>query len=210
MTRGFRIRALVSAAVLAATATPGWSQELPALFRVTDVAGNDVLNVRAEPDAGAELLNALAPDAVHVEVTELSADGRWGRVNMGERSGWASMRYLAAEPGPAWHELQTPLSCYGTEPFWSFDFQPAGAKIAFRTMEGAKLDFTADWVAPASGRNGVIGMRLSGQETTGFSVFRAVSCNDGMSDRVMGLAVEVFFSGPDGRRGYSGCCTLAP
>lgn len=202
------LRLLAVAALLAPGATA--AQDLPALYRVTGVADDDVLNIRAAPDAGAEKLDALAPRAVHVEVTELSADGRWGRVNSGERSGWVSIRYLAAEPGPAWHELQTPLSCYGTEPFWSLGFRPAGARIAFETMEGATADLTAGWAAPASGRRGIIGMGLSGPGATGFALFRAGTCNDGMSDRVMGLSVELFLTGPEGSTGYSGCCTLAP
>jgi actin-like ATPase involved in cell morphogenesis len=49
----------------------------------------------------------------------LSAAGGWGLVNAGDRSGYVAMRFLAREGGPDWNALETPLTCLGTEPFWS-------------------------------------------------------------------------------------------
>ncbi|MGB3280174.1 MAG: peptide-binding protein, partial [Pseudorhodobacter sp.] len=44
------------------------AETLPALFDVTGVAADDVLNLRAAPDGVAEILGALGPSAKDVEV----------------------------------------------------------------------------------------------------------------------------------------------
>ena len=88
---------------------------LPTLFDVTDVADDDVLNIRTRPSAGAEILGSLAPDARGVEVVAHDASGRWAQINTGEHSGWVALRYLAYrtdvwEPGA----LPEALRCIGT------------------------------------------------------------------------------------------------
>ncbi|MFD2813860.1 SH3 domain-containing protein [Paracoccus aerius] len=55
---------------------------LPTLFDVTGVASDDVLNIRAEPNAKAAIIGTLAPDAFRIEVVE-ERQG-WARVNTGE------------------------------------------------------------------------------------------------------------------------------
>ena len=57
-------------ALLLALALPSGAaaKGLPALHDVTGVAADDVLNVRARPDASAPVLGALTPDATGVEV----------------------------------------------------------------------------------------------------------------------------------------------
>ena len=68
------------------------AQDYPLFHNVTGVAANDVLNVRASPSAGTPILHFLPPDAHWVEVVEVQ--GNWGRINFGEGSGWASLRFL--------------------------------------------------------------------------------------------------------------------
>jgi hypothetical protein len=94
-----RILSLILALLVA---MPAAAQDLPALFRVTGVAANDVLNIRAEPSARAAIIGSFRPDAGGIEVVALSADGRWGLVNSGEQAGWSSMRYLMHQGGPGW------------------------------------------------------------------------------------------------------------
>ena len=192
-----------------ALALPAGAADLPALHAVTGVGSGDVLNIRAAPSAGAARLGALAPDARDVEVVELSPDGRWGRVNAGEGSGWVSLRYLAAQPGPAWHEMRTPLACYGTEPFWALAADPAAGTATLERPGEDPAALRIDWSAPAAGRGGILGWSLSGA-ARGFAVLRAGPCSDGMSDRVMGLSLELFLNGPEGPAGHSGCCRLVP
>lgn len=186
------------------------AETLPALHEVTGVAAGDVLNIRAEPSASAARLGALAPGAAGVEVTALSPDGRWGRVNAGEASGWVAMRYLARQTGPGWDGLAAPLACSGTEPFWSADYDPAARAFTLRTPEdpaGRRLDVL--WHRATAGRSGRIGVLLP----EGFALLAAEDCSDGMSDRAYGLSISLFpAAGPAAEgaaAGLSGCCSLA-
>ena len=63
-------------------ALPAQAQDFPALYAVTGVAADDVLNIRSRPDAGAPIIGALAPDSTGVEV--LGRSGNWALVSAGE------------------------------------------------------------------------------------------------------------------------------
>ena len=106
---------LCSASGLAADGLPKW----PALYDVTNVAATDVLNVRAQPNAEAEILGTFAFDAKDVEVISIEVDGRWGQVNTGERAGWVRMSFLEPQSVPDQTRPQS-IICFGTEPFWAF------------------------------------------------------------------------------------------
>ncbi|THD85401.1 SH3 domain-containing protein [Aliigemmobacter aestuarii] len=190
------------------------AEALPALFSVKGVAANDVLNVRAAPSAEGDLLGSLPPGATGVEVVALNPEGTWGRVNIGETAGWVSMRFLAREPGPDWISLDVPMSCYGTEPFWSLDYAPDRRNMMLRQMADENdLGLWINWHIATSGRNGQIGWNLSGPARQGFATLTAERCTDGMSDREMGLSISLFLN-PDQESaaepiGLSGCCTLS-
>ncbi|MGR3466510.1 MAG: SH3 domain-containing protein, partial [Shimia sp.] len=74
-------------------------QQLPALFDVTGVRADDVLNIRTEPTARAPIIGSFAPDETAIEVLERSPSGTWGRVRYGEQMGWSSLRFLERRPG---------------------------------------------------------------------------------------------------------------
>jgi hypothetical protein len=132
------MRRLLAALLL--LATPAAAQDaLPILADVTGVAADDVLNVRAAPNAGAEIVGTLAPDMRGVEVAGLDPSGGWGLVNSGERAGWAAMRFLAPR-ADVWRAGALPegLTCFGTEPFWSL--RPGGGRLVLATPEGPERD----------------------------------------------------------------------
>jgi uncharacterized membrane protein len=192
-------------------ASPAWGAEpaLPGLFEVSGVAPGDVLNVRAAPDAAAEIIGGLVAGATGIEVVGLDPSGRWGRVNTGERGGWAAMRYLA--PGPdVWREggLPASLRCFGTEPFWSL--APEGGAAVFATPEAPErrlaLAAVLDASVPADPRRALIaegeGMRLVATIAPG-------ACSDGMSDRAFGLTAAVVVEA-EAPALLTGCCSVAP
>ena len=203
------MRALFGAALLA-FATPVAAQILPATYSVTGVAADDVLNVRAAPDAAAAAIAGLSYDASGIEVVALSADGKWAQVNVDEAAGWAALRFLAREPGPDWTALQSPLECHGTEPFWSLSLNPSGNGAYYELAGNEGFVAAVVWSAAATNGSPVAGFRLDHAEFDGFATVTAGSCSDGMSDRMMGLSVGLFLTTPKGEVGYSGCCTLAP
>ena len=175
----------------------------PALHSVDGVAADDVLNIRAAPDAGADILATLAPDAAGIEVISVS-DG-WALVNAGEGSGYAALQFLAREAGPDWYTLERPMACFGTEPFWSLTLDPGAGVATYATpeaVEGSPKPIGQTW--PGTLWAPTAALELEG----GLAVLRPADCTDGMSDRRFGIAIDVFQQQGKGQR-LSGCCALA-
>jgi uncharacterized membrane protein len=180
------------------------AQEFPATYQVTGVAADDVLNIRAEPAAGAAKVGEIGPYGFNIEVLRLSDDGAWGLVPMPEGSGWVAMRFLQATPAADPALVPRPLSCSGTEPFWTMGLFPKGAE--WLTPEDPRADLTVkdEAVAPQ-------GYRLRAEEGPTRVFHLTVTrqqCSDGMSDRAFGLAASLFIESPDGNDLRTGCCTL--
>ncbi|TXI03224.1 MAG: peptide-binding protein [Pseudorhodobacter sp.] len=201
------LAALVSAA-------PAFGQvSLPALHDVTGVAAYDVLNIRAEPKASAALLGSLPPDHTGIEVVALSPDGKWGLVNTGETSGWASMAYLARRPEAEWFAMQNALHCSGTEPFWGAGFDAGMTNaVQFSSPDSPKQTFDLISVWPGETWRPVAGLTFAAADATGMAVIRAEACSDGMSDRTYGLSVDLFLTRNMGGDSHPlrGCCSLVP
>ena len=189
------------------------AQALPALYDVTDVASNDVLYIRANPQAGATALGELPHDAKAVEVVAISPDGKWGQVSWGEVSGWASLAYLTRPDQPDWFTLGTNLTCYGTEPFWSFATQPASASARFSTPDQGEAAFQTIQSFPGNRFNNLALLQMAEGRVTHIAVLRGEACSDGMSDRSFGISAQLFLGdpagGPIGSPALSGCCSLA-
>lgn len=174
----------------------------PALHDVTGVAADDVLNIRAEASPDAPIIGTLAPDATGVEVVAVE-DG-WAVVNTGEGSGYAALRFLARADAPDWPALEVPLTCVGTEPFWSLEIDPEQAETRFQTPEDE---------APRSAPIGTSWPGLPWSQAAavalpdGIAVLTPSMCSDGMSDQSYGIAADLFLTGGDRPR-LSGCCRL--
>lgn len=183
-------------------ALPLHAEVFPALHRVAGVATDDVLNIRAAPDAGSAIIGALSPDATAVEV--IAVEDGWALVNTEDGSGYAAIRFLKRMDEPDWNSLQTPLTCLGTEPFWSLVLDPAtdtAKLVASDDQNGYSLQIEQSWPgnlwAPAAA--------LSLPQGT--VVFHPAECSDGMSERSYGIAVDLFLTQPEKQR-LSGCCRL--
>src|SRR5690606_7601538 len=96
---------------------------LPELFSVSNVAQDDMLNIRSEPQAIGEIIGQFSPNATNIEVVAFSADGQWAQVNIGETAGWVARKLLELE-GTAWTDKTLPqhLAWYGTDSFWSIRY----------------------------------------------------------------------------------------
>ncbi len=179
------------------------ASDYPALFDVTDVASDDVLNLRAEPDASAALIGTLAYDAKNIEVVASNDSDTWGQINLGETSGWVSLRYLERHPDNPDYALAKTLVCYGAEPGWSATFQQ-GMAVKFSSMSGEYETPGAGLIVSASGRFGVWGMAY-GDST---AIFRRETCSDGMSDRHFGLSGTLFKQHDGIQSVLTGCCSI--
>ncbi|PYG29173.1 COG3650 family protein [Pelagimonas varians] len=179
------------------------AEELPALYDVAGVASDDVLNVRTRPMAGANIIGTLAHDAQSVEVVEIEGD--WGRVNVDEGSGWASMAYLHPLPESAMPDAPR-LRCFGTEPFWSLNVTQSGAAI-LSTPEGSDRAFTVGNWQTASARPEPFAMLGTGQGENITLVVGQEICSDGMSDNLFGLDGTIVIGGYLNEV-LSGCCSV--
>jgi uncharacterized membrane protein len=199
------MRALVTGlALLFWLAQACWAFDLPALYRVIDVAEDDVLNVRTEPTVQSAITGELLHNESGVEVVALSDNGRWGRVNVGETSGWAAMRFLQPINTPT-----RPLraECFGTEPFWSLSL---GATHIFREPQNSSLPYraTAELTSPSNTNS--IAILGHNPQSRMVATVDATQCSDGMSDRAYGLSIGLVLTGGDDPRYLTGCCSLAP
>jgi uncharacterized membrane protein len=204
------LRILLTGFVMAMPLTVAAQDYLPNLYDVTVVETWDTLNVREAPDGKAKVIATLRSNATGVELLERDASDKWGRVNVGEQSGWVALRFLKPQAS-IWKPASLPLAlhCGGTEPFWSIqtvenglvykepgtaDRQLALRKVMDRGVEGEPM-------------RGVIAGDDKGRLT---AVMLPQQCSDGMSDRAYALAVTIILDGQEnGSRMLTGCCSIA-
>lgn len=183
---------------------------LPNLYDVTVVETWDRLNVRQAPDGQAKVVGTLPSTAKGIELLKRDASGKWGRVNVGEGSGWVALRFLKPQPS-VWKPAALPLAlnCAGTEPFWSI-----------RTVEKGLVFAEPDAAERQLSLRKVMDRGIEGEPTRGIvagddkgrltAFLRPAQCSDGMSDRGFALAVAVILDGQDmPSRMLSGCCSIA-
>ncbi|WP_147126615.1 COG3650 family protein [Shimia ponticola] len=201
------MRALRAWSLCLLLASPALGDPFPALYDVTGVASNDVLNIRAEPSARSPVLDHFAPFERDVEVIGTDSSGKWARVAAGEQMGWSSLRFLARQAGQDGGFLPEQLFCHGTEPFWNLDFQADHTTVLDR-LGSDSLSYEMSPLAMAANApntHGALGHGALGAMT--LSVTRQ-SCNDGMSDLVFGLSATVIYEDTFGADVLSGCCSL--
>lgn len=187
---------------------PGFAmaQQYPLLHDVTGVASDDVLNVRAEPRAGSQAIGALSFAAQNIEVVR--AENGWGLVNLGERSGWASLKYLKPHPVKP-GTFPDEIACYGTEPFWSLGYD-GNHGVTFSDMNGAQRLMRLQSIHRADGRKDRYALLAGSLDGLVTAVFVQAQCSDGMSDRAYGFTIDAVLREEGGHRLVSGCCTIAP
>lgn len=180
----------------------------PGHWRVTGVAADDVLNVRAAPSAEAEVIGALPPGARAVEVAVTDAGGRWGRIVWMEDNGWVAMRHLAPDPQPviAATPLPAGLLCTGVEPFWSLRLDREGAR--FDDIAGAEAAMPRTAVDTAEGYRTPVLLSHAGPEGELLAIVAAADCRDGMADQILPWRAELLLVTDAGRRLLTGCCRL--
>jgi len=173
---------------------------LPALYETTNVATDDVLNVREMPDAGSLQIGSLPYNATDIEVVAFSFQGNWAMINIEGQTGWVSARFLKPAPDETYNSRS--LQCFGTEPFWSLSITQN--EILISTPD-AQTRHPIQTTSPASE---IVDFRAFGGRVTWGREQNVVRsfiapgrCNDGSSDAIYGLH---YFDD----RGAVGCCSL--
>ena len=200
-----RIALILVALAGPAYATPDYI--LPSLFDVHSVAEDDVLNIRAEPDASSEIVGTLASNATRIEVVEEVIIGKsaWLRVNAGERSGWVSGRFMNPRYD-VWKSDTVPegFHCLGTEPFWSL--KPEGGDLVLTRPDAEPEQYRVKTIFGGEVSH-YPKLAIAAEEMTVAASFQ--SCSDGMSDRHFGMAVQLIMNGAEPQY-LSGCCSVQP
>ena len=103
---------------------------------------------------GHAIVGTLTHDARNVEVVRPTDDQRWGLVNHGEGTAWASLRFLRRQPGH-WAGAVPPLArCFGTEPFWSLRFEGDAVRLtALSASERPEIGWISDWIGSTNRRD---------------------------------------------------------
>lgn len=196
------------ALAFACLAGPCVANDLPALYSVSDVGKNDVLNIRSAPSAGSPTIGSLPSNAANVEVVETDATGRWGRINTGEGTGWIALRFATRQSG---QDATNTTRCFGTEPFWSLDLGSDARLTRLNASVETRVIGSVQHLR-AAGRSDRFGIVARSQEQgpvlTG--VLRRELCSDGMSDRLYGLGVDLVIIEAGAVEQIAGCCTIAP
>lgn len=153
--------------------------EMPPLV-IIGVEDNDVLNVRAEPHAGAALVGTLAPNTSGIRVTAQATETLdWIHIEANGLQGWANVSYLGY--GNSFVSLPIRLHCSGTEPFWGMELSYSRADVSFAFNEREiRAGFSAP-TSPAGRTNNWLRTRF--EQETEFLLIEAETCSDGMSDK---------------------------
>lgn len=200
------VRAMIALLVLLAAPAFATQDRWPALFDVTGVAANDVLNVRAAPDPNAEKIGELTPDARGVEVIAPNPRQTWGQVNVNGRTGWASLHFLQRQPGQWQGAMIERARCFGTEPFWSMTRN--GNAVSWSTPDG-RPDGSVEAELESLARRDMSGLiyRLT-DGSRGHLVMTLESCSDGMSDYTYGIGAALTHDLDGSPELVAGCCSL--
>jgi uncharacterized membrane protein len=201
---------IVSTVLTCGIASNSTAQELavpilPAVFEVTGLQAGNHLNVRSAPSAKAGDIGDLQLGA-KVEVTAIDPSVGWAQIVYGEWTAWVYARYL--EPvGTALMtgtDLPADMTCGGTEPFWSMSIAN-GATVQFTKM-GEPAGQVENITYAGKSPNHIL---RQGLQTASWSAFiEKRKCSDGMSDRQMGISIELMSTGKTPAAHYSGCCSL--
>lgn len=185
-----------------------WAQEppvpvLPSLFKVSVLQTGDHLNVRSGPSATAKDIGDLQAGTL-VEVTQMDTNVGWAQIVYGEWTAWVYARYLEQVETPlmAGTDLPANMTCGGTEPFWSFTVAN-GTQASFELMGQA----SQTEVITYSGKSVNHILRQGLQTQTWIAFLEKSQCSDGMSDRQMGISIELMSKRADSKH-YSGCCSV--
>ncbi|MEO0782325.1 MAG: SH3 domain-containing protein [Pseudomonadota bacterium] len=183
------------------------AQNLPALYDVDGVAQSDTLNVRAGPSTEFDVIDTLSANAEDVEVVDVNASGEWALIIVEEQAGWVALRFLKRQPRQSDAGLPQAFTCYGTEPFWSFNVAQDQSATFSEPDQDTEIDALV--VVPSRNRTDRYALFGDGGEKI-FTTFVAKNqCNDGMSDRVFGLSIDLLVTGEAGVSVYSGCCSVS-
>ena len=182
-------RLLFFLALLLSDIVTAWAAQT---YEVTGVSANDVLNIRSTPRALARKVGEYGPRDKGIRIYR--RDGNWALTGRIKPLGWVNGRFLKATTTTA--QLQLPISCTGTEPFWSLTISSA-LRATYSDPETASRHYrVSGFERVGKGAR----LHLGG---SGATLIKAGACSDGMSDKRYPHSLRLVL--PDGGE-LRGCC----
>ena len=161
-------------------------------YEVTGVSEDDVLNIRKGPRASSAKVGEYQAGESGIQI--FSTQGNWGLVGRSDPEGWVNMRYLRVTEAAS--EVELPMACSGTEPFWSLAINSASKATYTDPETEARIYVVRDF--ERIDKDAAMSLVAGGSVS-----ITAETCSDGMSDNVYPYAVNVLL--PGGRK-LKGCC----
>ncbi|MEM9318702.1 MAG: SH3 domain-containing protein [Pseudomonadota bacterium] len=184
------------------------AEGFPALYDVSGVARDDVLNIRQGPGANHPIFGAFGPFQTEIEVTGEAAETGWLRVNLGEGIGWVSPQFMT-RTGPDWQGgMPERYACFGSEPFWLLHVN--GATASWQDPEIGARRYTQSEQGPSVHVPDMMAARFEADAANRVTaLITQRSCSDGMSDRAYGLGATLIRDAAQTQI-MQGCCSIAP
>lgn len=176
---------------------------LPALYVVGNISEGTILNVRSGPGVANKDIGDLRL-GVQVEVTRLSTDGLWARINWNQSTGWLSTEYLSLIDGTKLPDSQMPASmtCFGNAPGWIAHIQN-GEAIELAREGGEAQQELLLWERQSA--NHALRGAIATQSWV-LAIEKRV-CSLGGDDQLYGLQADLIGKGSD-PLALSGCCSV--
>lgn len=185
------------------------AETFPALYEVTGLEDTDALDIRQAPDSSALTVGSLAPDARDIEVIDLDETGEWGWINSSERSGWVAMQFMQRQLTPGNTLLPRPLTCFGTEPFWTLDID-RGPIAELNLLDQPTRRFLGLWTIGSANNADHFALMAESRGTAMNAVVQRAICTEEMLGRIFGLGISLLLHADEETLFYSGCCTISP
>lgn len=185
-------------------------------YQVVRLSEHDTLNVRQQPDVESPIIEKLVSTARNVRVTgrrSRTETAEWWEIilaNVEQSTGWINRHYLSATPDQ--ENLDNfPISCSGTEPFWSLKIDAGKAKYLSPDSETYSLFDACPWIyARGTPSHFVIKLdadKSSSQPSGIVAITDADNqCSDHMSEHEYPFYSTVILPNGDV---YGGCCARA-
>lgn len=180
-------------------------------YRVSGVAADDVLNLRArvpgvEKVSATRVLARIPPGAgglLGTGTTEMIGSSRWYEVRFGATIGWVNGRFLAPASSALEPALTGGFFCAGADPFWSLRIAGSEAELTEAGRAPHRLAVAARGPGPEPA---AITLSLAGEAGARVDIRHREWCRDGVSS--LDYSFETRVTPAVGPRILRGCCSL--
>ncbi len=172
-------------------------------YSVSDVAQNDVLNIRSGPAGSSEIVGFFSHDEDLIEVISFSKNGKWGLVNIIEGTGWTSMRFLKRIKPHSYgsSNIPTELKCHGKDHNWSV--RTNTNVIAFSEYGRSTVSYSIEKVQEFRNPNSIV-LLADPSLSSAFDINKALTGCTNEAGNIYPWEMEVYFENGS----QLACCSI--